>query len=78
VETASGMVGTPGRRAVLIESTIRAPTGCATTSAVADWSVLLWAEVSNIQSQSVAEMRGEHRKGKIGKNGSSPARIFMG
>jgi predicted nucleic acid-binding protein len=31
----------------LIESTIRAPTGCATTSAVADWSVLLWVEVSN-------------------------------
>jgi hypothetical protein len=35
-------------RAILIESTIRAPKGCATKSAVADWSLLLWAEVSNI------------------------------
>jgi hypothetical protein len=30
----------------LVESTIRAPTGCATKSAVADWRGVLWAVIS--------------------------------
>jgi hypothetical protein len=48
-------------RAVLIESTIRAPKGCATTSAVADWSVLLWAEVSKyLREQHPHAHRGDY------------------